>query len=300
MPDMRRCPCAAQRQACQRQPEVRLQGLRQDVLHQEEHDIQRHAQERVGVEGVPAVHVGGPVAGQDGGALRHHARDGFRVEAQGAGRDRRCAEGYGTDGHRGGRRGFLAGLVQGRQEGVRRRRVRSQAEEAGRRQPQARAVGRAGLPAVRRRPQGQGHRQGGQAGQVLCCRRQGRPWRPRVRQGHALHGRRGLVPQVLEGQRQRAGADQGRQGHGEGNLPHTAPQRLPLQAEGLPRLVQGRVHQVPQQLPDLEQRNGSRTQPGGKGHGTDGHCRFSIVLRDLRFHTRQAAFANSCGKTVEK
>jgi hypothetical protein len=26
---------------------------------------------------------------------------------------------------------------------------------------------------------------------------------------------------------------------------HTAPQRLPLQTEGFPRLVQGRVHQVP-------------------------------------------------------
>ena len=108
---------------------------------------------------------------------------------------------------------------------------------------------------------------------------------PRVRQGHALHGRRGLVPQVLEGQRQRAGADQGRQGYGEGNLPHTAPQRLPLQAEGLPRLVQGRVHQVPQQLPDLEQRNGSRSQPGGKGLGPDGHCRFSLVLGNLPRHT---------------
>ena len=87
---------------------------------------------------------------------------------------------------------------------------------------------------------------------------------------------------------------------GEGNLPHTAPQRLPLQAEGLHSLVQGRVHQVPQQLPDLEQRNGSRTQPGGKDLGTDGYCRFSLVLRNLRLHTRQAAFANPCEKTVEK
>lgn len=92
------------------------------------------------MEGVPSMHVGGPVSGQDGGALRHHAPDGLRVEAQGAGRDSRGAEGDGADGHRGGRRGFPAGLVQGRQEGVRQWRKRSRSEEAGRRQPYARAV----------------------------------------------------------------------------------------------------------------------------------------------------------------
>ena len=67
---------------------------------------------------------------------------------------------------------------------------------------------------------------------------------------------------------------------------HTAPQRLPLQAEGFPRLVQGRVHQVPQQLPDLEQRRGSQTRwIGGEGHGAAGFCRIRIVLGSLTRHT---------------
>lgn len=57
MPDMRRRSCPAQRQACERQPEVRLHGLREDILHQEEHDIQRYTQKCFGVERVPAVHV---------------------------------------------------------------------------------------------------------------------------------------------------------------------------------------------------------------------------------------------------
>ena len=67
---------------------------------------------------------------------------------------------------------------------------------------------------------------------------------------------------------------------------HTAPQRLPLQAEGFPRLVQGRVHQVPQQLPDMEQHRGSQMRwIGGEGHGAAGSCRIRIVLGNLTRHT---------------
>ena len=114
---MRRGARSAQREAQERYAEVHLQGLRQDVLHHEEHDIRGYPEGPARLEGVHGVHVGGPVARQDGGALRHHSCDGVRLAAQGAGRDRRGAEGHGAYGHRRGGRGFPGRIVQGRQEG---------------------------------------------------------------------------------------------------------------------------------------------------------------------------------------
>lgn len=40
------------------------------------------------------------------------------------------------------------------------------------------------------------------------------------------------------------GANKGRQGFGEGNLPHTAPESVPFQAEAVPVLVQGGVLEI--------------------------------------------------------
>ena len=85
---------------------------------------------------------------------------------------------------------------------------------------------------------------------------------------------------------------------GEGDLPYTAPQRLPFKAEGLPRLVHGRVQQVPQQLPDLEQHRGSQARwTGREGLYTVESCRFRLVLGNLRCHTQQVASANPSEKS---
>ena len=127
----------------------------------------------------------------------------------------------------------------------------------------------------------------------------GRPRRSRVGHGHALHGRRHLVPTLRQGQRQRPGTDQGRQGDGQGHLPHTAPQRLPLKAQEVPRIAQGGVHEVPQQLPDMGQRPGnSARRAGAEGHGPDRPCRIGAVLRDLRQRPEQAAYTHPGEKSV--
>ena len=65
---------------------------------------------------------------------------------------------------------------------------------------------------------------------------------------------------------------------------------LPLQAEESPRLAKGRVHQVPQQLPDVGQRFGRCARRAyAEGHGPDRPRRVGAVCRDLGQRTQQAA-----------
>ena len=93
-----------------------------------------------------------------------------------------------------------------------------------------------------------------------------------------MHRRGCLVPWILQGQWQRSGADKGRQENSEGHIPHTAPQCIPLYAETVSCRIQGSIVKISQQLPDMEQCNGTRDRDIPRESGQyDSECGISTV-----------------------